>query len=175
MRSFISLTHKRTPVSKGFSLVEMLVYVAVLIIVMGGSLTLLFSLSDRIQEQRANQLVVHAAQTTLEHMLLHIRNGDAVDILNSTLTANPGELTIINGATTTSYALVSNQVELVQNSTPLGSLTNENVTVQQLRFFRYDNGDTEMVRIVLTLSAQVGETIVTKTFNAGGTLRGSYE
>jgi type II secretory pathway pseudopilin PulG len=161
--------------ARGFSLIEMLVYLAILMIVVGASLTLLFTLDDRIREQRANQLVVQSAQSTLEHILSSVRAADVVNTVGSTLNTTPGVLALTQGATTTTYAIVNGDISVTRNGVSLGSLTDEAVTVSQLRFFSYDNGDTEFVRVVFTLSAQVGDTTVTKTYRGGATLRGSYE
>ncbi len=158
----------------GFSLVEMLVYIAVLVIVAAGALTLVFSLGGKFQQQRADQLVTKSAQGALEHMLSSIRTADSVGV-SSTLISSPGVLTLNAAATTTAYSLSSGTVVYSINSVAKGPITDNKVSVSELRFFLHDNTTTQLVRIELTLTAQVGAARVTKTFYAGATLRGSYD
>ncbi len=160
---------------RGFSLVEMLVYIFILMIVVGASLQILLLLDDRILAHRADQRLIHSGQSTLEHILDSVRNADTVDQFYSTFATNPGTLVLMQGATTTQYERVGNQIEVTVNGTSEGMLTDDAVTVTELRFFSYDNSTTELVRVELTLSANAGEAVVTKTFNASATLRGSYE
>lgn len=171
-KNFLQHTLK---LKQGFSLVEMLVYVAVLMLISAGSITLLLTLADNVERQQANQLVTRSAQSTLERMLKDIRGADAVDTFYSALETSPGVLVLTADATTTEYSLTGGQIMLEVDGTVLGPLTEENVTVEGVTFFRYDNSLTELVRVELTLSATVGESTVTETFNASATLRGSYE
>lgn len=166
---FTKAVHK-----KGFTLVEMLVYIAVMVIVCAAAVTLLFSLGDRITQQRANQLVVRTAQTTIERIMLEVRNAEAVDA-GSVLENNPGTLILDAGATTTQFAVSGGVVEVTVNGGTAEALTSSDVSIEELRFFAYDNTLTELVRVVLTVEATVGDATVSKTFNASGVLRGSYE
>lgn len=159
----------------GFSLIEMLVYISVLIVVSSGSLTLLFSLSDRMMEQKAAQLVTREAEAALERMLTDIKNGVSYNAFYSTLETSPGELSIESGSTTTRFVLSGGALTVDVNGTGAVPLTSGNVALDELRFFAYDNAHTQMARIVMTLSASVGDATVTKTFSAGAVLRGSYE
>jgi len=160
---------------QGFSLVEMLVYVAVLMLVSTGSITLLLTLADNVERQQANQLVTRSAHSALERMLKDIRAANTVDTFYSTLETSPGVLVLTAGATTTEYSLTGGQIVLGVNGTTVGPLTEERVSVDGVSFYRYDNTITELVRVELTLSATIGESTVTETFNAAATLRGSYE
>jgi prepilin-type N-terminal cleavage/methylation domain-containing protein len=159
----------------GFTLIEMLVYIAILTIVSGGALTLLFSLTDQINAGRAQRLVSSSAQTALERILTEVRSADSVDGLTSTLEVSPGVLVLERGASTTAVALSAGTVLLSSDSIVQGPLTSGDVSVDELRFYHYDNTNTEMVRVRLTLSATVGDTSITRTFNAAGVLRGSYD
>lgn len=160
---------------RGFSLVEMLVYVAILMIVSSGALSLLFSLTDQINTGRAERIVSHSAEVTLERMLGDIRGSVAVNLFSSTLESTPGVLTVETAATSTQFSVSSGAIVVEENGTIIGPLTDDRVTVDSLIFYRYDNSVTEMVRVAMTLSATVGEATVTRNFEAGAVLRGSYE
>lgn len=167
--------HKKRLHQNGFSLIEILVYIAILVIVSGGALTMLFSLTDQINTGRAERIVRSSAEVTLERMLGDIRAADTIDTFYSTLETSPGALTLLDGATTTDYAVVGGVIEVTEDGSVVGPLTDDRVTVDSLIFYHYDNTFTEMVRTVLTLSATVGDATVTRTFEAAAVLRGSYE
>lgn len=160
---------------KGFTLVEMLVYLAVLIILAGGALTLVFLLGEQFAQLRTDQLVTKSAQATLENMLYTVRTSDTVSLAYTTLQTNPGALYLIQGTTTHQYALVGGRVVYTKNAIAQGPLTSDRVRVDELRFFAYDNANTQMVRIELSLTAVLANATTTKTFSSSATLRGSYD
>jgi type II secretory pathway pseudopilin PulG len=160
---------------QGFTLIEMLVYIAILMIVVGGALTLIFALGGRLSEQRADQLVTKSAQATLDHMLYSIRSSDTINDANTSSLVSPGVLVLTQGTTTHKYGLTSGQVVYTKNGVVQGPLTDARVQVDELRFFVYDNVNTEMVRVEMTLTAMIGKATTTKSFSAGATLRGSYD
>lgn len=160
---------------RGFTLIEILVYLAILVTVSGGALTMLFSLTDNINSGRSERLVTNSATIALERMLSDIRGADLVDTFYSTFDTNPGALTLIDGASTTAYSVVDGAIVIAKDGVTVGQLTNEQVTVDALRFYHYDNLQTEMVRILMTLTGVVGDATTTRTFEAASVLRGSYE
>lgn len=165
----------KTQQNKGFTLVEMLVYISILVIVAGGALTLLFSLEDRMTENRAHQLVAQAGKNTLERMLSDIRAADTVDTLSSTFEVSPGVLEVVNASNTARYAVASGSVLLTVDGQNVGRLTDERVSIDQLRFYHYNTGETELVRAELSVTATVRDATVSRTFTAGAVLRGSYD
>lgn len=153
----------------------MLVYISILTLVSGGALTMLFSLGDQINTARADRLLSESAQTTLERMLGDIRAADAVDTFGSTLEVTPGTLSLTQGASTTAYTISGSAIVVSDDGNVIGPLTDDHISVDKLRFYRYDNGTTELARVIMQLTATVGDISVTRTFEAAATLRGSYE
>lgn len=170
MKKFFTNKHNR-----GFTLIEMLVYVAILGMVSGGALTLLFSMGDQINQGRVERLMTNTAYTALERMLHEIRAADLVDIYYSTLESSPGVLTLTQSASSTEFSVSSSTLFFAVDSVNQGPLTSEKVSVDDLRFYHYDNGVTELVRIGLTLTAEVGDVTLTRDFEAATVLRGSYD
>ena len=160
--------------NKGFTLIEMLVYMALLILISTAAVASLISMSDMFQQQKAQQLVTRNATVVLERFLSDMRVADAVDYFDSTLTIHPGKIAFIYGATTTSYSMVGGVIETDVDGS-VSALTDSSVTVDQLRFYVHDNTVTELARIVMTLSATAGTITHTETFSVGAVLRGSYE
>lgn len=153
----------------------MLVYIAILTLVSGGALTLLFSMGDQINQGRAERLIANSAQTAMERMLSEIRTADLVDIYYSTLETSPGELTLTQGSSTAAFSVSSSTLYYSQDGVVISKLTPEQTTVDSLIFYHYVNTNTELVRIVMTLSASIGDTDITRTFDTATVLRGSYD
>lgn len=149
----------------------MIVYIAIFTFVSVGSIQLTFSLNDMIAKYRAEQLVFRSATTVLERVLHDVRDAETVSA--SSYTAPAGGLTLTGGAATMAFGTTSNAVRVSVGGSDLGALTESGVEVKDLRFYAYSDV-TEFARVKLTLSATVGKSTVTKTFYAGGVLRGSY-
>lgn len=164
-----------THTQKGFSLIEVLVYIAVTVLVtLAGVLTYL-SLSTTLVRNETERAVSQSAQVTLERMVRDIRGAISINAAQSTFGASPGKLSLVSGATTTEFALVNGKVELAVNGVSMGPLTSGGVGVDSLFFTRYTGTSTELVRISLTLSASNKAASTTRTFYEGAVLRGSYE
>lgn len=161
----------------GFSLTEMLIYIALLILITVSALSLLLTLRSLLDEYRADQRVTESAQVILERVLYDIRSADAIDTTDpsSVLVNTPGHLVITRGATVTEFYISGGRLMLAVNSVELGPLTKEGVVVDELRFFTYDNSVTEAIKVMFTLTATVGEANSTASFNGSAVLRGTYD
>ena len=82
--------------TRGFSLVEMLVYVAILTLT---SVVIVDSLVSMISSYRYFRVVSYVESTGvsgMERMTREIRSASSVDTGNSTLLTNPGVLTLVS-------------------------------------------------------------------------------
>jgi len=160
----------------GFALVEMLFYVAILVTVSLAAIYLMLSLRTLLDQYQAEERVVNSARVALERMMLDIRSADSIDTVDpdNTLVTSPGHLVLVDGATTTEFYLSGGQIMVKVNEVLKGPLTRSDVTVDELRFFSYDNSVTEAVRVQLTLSANTNTATATETFRSTAVMRGSY-
>lgn len=165
----------RTIRTQGFSLIEMLVYMAVLILAISASVNIFLSLNTVLVRNATERALTHSASVTLERIIRDLRSADIVDLTPSIFDVSPGVLTLIQGATTTVYTLDAGVVIATVNGTPFGLLTGEGVVADSLIFTRYTTGDTELIRVALTLSTHAKAASSTRTFYTSGVLRGSYE
>ena len=172
--NFITFTARTKKPNKGFTLVEMMVYLALLIVISISAVMALISFSDALQSYRTNQLLVRNGIAVLERFQTDVRSAQDVDMLNSTLGVSPGALRVLTGATTTDFAIGGSVITVATNGVPQ-ALTADTVTIDGLEFYVYDNLTTQMVRMQVTLTATVGVTTRTQTFNTAAVLRGSYE
>lgn len=159
----------------GFSLIEVFIYIGVFMVVSIGSILLLFSLQDMVYEHRANQVMTRNITGVFERMMLDLRSADEVNVGASTLAADPGVLVVVAGPTTTTYALASGALTVSVNGGTAYPLTDDAVTVTNLRFDHYDSGVSEAVRTALTLEASWGTITTTRSFTNSSVLLSSYD
>lgn len=162
-------------ITRGFSIIEVLVYIAVLVLIAGAVVTTYLSLDIVLLRNQTERELTGAAEITLERMLRDIREAESVNMGVSTLGSSPGVLAVQSAATATRFYLSGNSIAVDVNGVPRGPLTPDSVSVQNLMFRRYQNAGTEMVRIALTLSATNKAASTTRTYYTSAVLRGSYE
>lgn len=159
--------------SRGFTLVEVLVYLSILLIVSVGGILLILSLDDVIQEYKIETALYRSATNVLEQVAVEIREGESLDLGNSVIAiAGAGKLTIENGGVDTTFEQVGNELLLSVDGVQQGNLLSEPVTVSDFTVYSYQNAVGTMVRVKLRLSATIGSTTKTMTFYDGAVIRG---
>lgn len=161
---------------RGFTLVEMLVYLAIFLVITTASVTFLISLDDFVDQYRLDTMLYRSGTSVMEQVLLAARQADQVDVLNTfTASSTAGRVEFENTATTTAFEIdyIAGNLNLTINGVDLGNLVHEDVTVTGFTVYRYDVAQGEMVRVKLELEATVGSAIKTATFYGGSVIRGS--
>lgn len=173
----IRLQLKRTKKMAGFTLVEMLIYIGLLTLISTSALSLLLTLRELVDEYRAEQHLTESAQAVLERVLYEVRSADQIDTTdpNAVMVNTPGHLVITRDSTVTEFYISSGRLMVSVNSVELGPLSKETVVVNELRFLPYDNGVTEAVKVIFSLTANVGDATATADFNGTAVLRGTYD
>ncbi len=164
--------------SRGFSLIEILIYLAITVMVSLAGVTTFLSLDTVLLRNQTERVLTRAATVSLDRLLHDIREADAVNTGLSTLDVSNGVLALTNTPTTTTFAISGGNLVVSVNGVELGPLTGDDVVVQDVVFSRYVSGgatSTELVRVALTLSASSKAASSTKTFYTSAVLRGSYE
>ena len=162
--------------NRGFTLTEMLIYLAILLVLSTSVVSLLLSLRGLMNLYLVDQQVTKNAQIAMERMMHELREADNIDTIDpdTTLITSPGHLVLLRGATTTEFYLSNNQIFVSINDVEQGPLTSDEVIVNELRFFSYDNLVTESIRVRFTLTAAMNGATSTETFTNTAVMRGSY-
>ncbi|KKT58198.1 MAG: hypothetical protein UX91_C0004G0065 [Candidatus Amesbacteria bacterium GW2011_GWB1_47_19] len=134
---------------KGFTLVELILYVAIIGIVMSAMLPVTWEVVGGGSRSMTDQEVAATGRNILERIKYEIRN--AKNITN--VAANSLVLTNYSGPDTT-IDLNTGRVRINQGAGAI-SLNSDDTTVTDLIFTDYSSGDgkTKNVQVVLTLSA----------------------
>ena len=160
---------------RGFSLIEVLIYLAVTTLVsLAGVLTYL-SLNTVLVRNATERAVNHSAQVALERIGHEMKSASGVNTAQSTFNTSPGELTLTYGTTTANFEVVGNTLMLTMNGVQIGKLTGDSVVVRDFTVHRFIGTTTELIRVGLTLSGNTKFASTTRTYYTSAVLRGTYE
>lgn len=158
---------------QGFTLLEVLVYLSILIVVSTVAVSLLISLDTIIDRYRIDTALYRSGTNVMEQVVVELRRGDQFDVANSVLNNSAtGTLAIINGATSTVISKVGNDVTLTINGEEYGNLLQEPVTVTGFTVYKYDTASGILVRVKLDLSATIGSVTKNITLYNAAVIRG---
>jgi type II secretory pathway component PulJ len=162
-------------ISRGFTLVEMLVYIALLLVGMVTAISVVLSLQGPLNNSAADRLLYQNADFILGQLTETARNADAVDVVDSTFDASPGTVVFTTGSGEVEFALVSGDVVKAVDGITLGPLNNSDVAIQRFVVRRLQNTATEGVRYEMVLAATVNAVTKHATFTTSAMIKSSYE
>ncbi len=161
---------------RGFTIVEVLVYLAIFIVVSTASVTFLFSLNDLVGQYRIETVLYRSGTGAMEQILLAVRQADQADPVD-TIEDSPsnGRLTVENAAITTSFTLIAGDLNLEINGEQYGDLVMDEVIVDSFTVYYYPlSNNREFVRVRLSLTGAVtGMQSKSITLYGGAVVRGA--
>lgn len=158
----------------GFTLIEMLVYLAIFMVVSTAAVTLLLSLDDFVDQYRLETRLYRSGTNVMEQILFAARQADAVDLVNTIEdTPSNGKLTVESAATSTAFTYTANDIELAINGVEYGAMTSDAVSVDAFTVYYYDSGESELVRVRLELSTSIDGVSKSLMLHGGAVIRGS--
>lgn len=157
------------------SIVDTLVYCAVLIILTGAAVTAILTLNTVFERNKAERVITNAATMVIERFARDVRDADTINLLLSTLAASSSVVVLENGATTTTYQVVNGAVMLDVQGVSYGALTPSDIKVQNFSVVRYSGSRSDALRLTLDLATSGRFASTSKTFHSSAVLRGSYE
>ena len=162
---------------KGFSLIEMMVYITILVFMLLIIIDVVVSVAKAERIVVAVRNVEGSAISTLERMGREVRASDSIDVANSAFGVDLGVLTLnatdANGtARTVKFSLSGGRVHLMENGVDGGALSLSSTTVTSLILTRfYSSSLVEGVRVQMTLTSGTSTAYRTETFYSSVTLR----
>ncbi|TSC71096.1 MAG: Uncharacterized protein G01um101470_748 [Parcubacteria group bacterium Gr01-1014_70] len=146
---------------KGFTLIEILVYGALLAFMIALMANSIGSLSHLVVEAKTERAVRSSAEAALERITREIRFAASVNTGASTLGTHPGTLVLTSidpfteTAQTITISVTNNRVSIQKNANPVEYLTSDDTTVTNFVFRRVANGTrSESVRTELTIGGE---------------------
>ncbi|MCC2630346.1 MAG: hypothetical protein K0S38_155 [Candidatus Paceibacter sp.] len=163
--------------NQGFSLIEMLIYIAVLTIISLAVTSTVLSFTTSYRTLGVMRIVERSATDAMERMTREIRGATNVDTNNSTFGSNPGVLSLVTTedavSTTTRFYVSSNTLKVDVNGIDIGPLTTNNVVVTNLVFTLATTTYTTAVKIDMTLQGTNGTAVKTESYHSTVILKGS--
>lgn len=165
--------------TKGLTLIETVVYIAIVSVLTTSAITSLLLLNKSLGEFTASRAIDNTAQVVMEKIVREVRFANSVNISESVLGINPGIL-ILNTTTVADvplvveFSILTGTLELKRDGVLVGPLTRQNVTIDELIFDFITTPHSEAIKISLVLSSTRGIISLEKTFNTTTILRGSY-
>ncbi len=158
---------------RGFTLVEVLVYLAIFVTVTTAATYLLISLNDVVDRYRVNTLLYRSGSAALEHMVVEMRQANQFNAGGSvTNTAATGALSVVNTSTTTTFTKSGDGLLLSINSVSYGNIVDDNLEVDGFTVYQYNTAAGTLVRLKLELTATVGSSTKSMTLYGGSVIRG---
>ncbi len=162
---------------KGFSLIEILVYMSILTMVISVLISTIVLLAKTYRHVSASRNIETSALLSLDRFTQVLHKGQSVDLAQSTIASNPGRLMILGQEegvqTTTEFYIEAGKLKMKINGEYEGDLTVSNVSVQSLIFRRFETPLSEAVRMELVLYPS-DDSSKTETFYATAILKNAY-
>ncbi len=176
----VSFLQRRQSDQRGLSLLESVVYVALIALVLVSSINIMLISVRAFAVGRAEHALATEGRAAMDRIIYEVRLASATETASSVLGTSPGTLaltTIVSPddetAITRTITMTSAAVMIAEGASSAVPLT-AGVVPQALTFYRTAAGSSEAVRVVLRLSAGTGVAAKTATFYGMAVLRGSY-
>lgn len=170
------MKNKQDVKCRGFSLVEVLVYISILTLVLSiiiGSLITMAQIQERVI---AGKAVDRSAVVALDRILREVRLSDSIDTVNSVFDVPESVLFVEReGISGPIKFYVLDDVFYLEKEGSTYQLINEKVVVKNFSVFRIEAGESEAVRVNLVLSYPYSDGSVEQSFYVTAILRGSLE
>ena len=162
----------------GFSLVEIIIYVALLAVLIGAITWSIGSILHTYNRMKDERDIESSAIVSMDRMIKEIRNAKSVDLANSATSMPNGYLTLngfdsVGSSTSIKFYLLNNRVYVDQAGVQLGPLTLENISVSSLVFRYFANASSTGVKIELGLQSSSSTPV--NYFYDSAVLRNSYQ
>ncbi len=165
---------------RGFSLIEVVVYLAILALLITSAVRLVLASSFNVAAVRAERKIMADGGFAMQAMIREIRLssgtgagsvfGTSPGTLALTTLLGPGEST----ETTKTFSRAGARLVRQAPSSPSEFLTSSDARVTNLTFWRSANAKSDLIRIKLTLEAGQGRSLESATFYGAAVFRRKY-
>lgn len=162
---------------KGFSAVETIIYVAILLILTITIIAVVLQMTTYLREVKKFNETRRSGALAIERMIREIRTMDQVIVASSTLGSSPASLGLRGPNNTSLLFRLSGQstIEMVKNGSTTAILSSENVTISNFIFRMSTTTKSIGIKIELSLTSESGGgTPKSQNFYGSVVLRSSY-
>ena len=163
------LSQRRAKKNRGYSLVEMLFYIFILVLLLLVIVGILTSIVKSQRDFKASRDIENAAVVSLERITREIRNASSI----TSAGANNLLLNITGGPAIEFFAS-STVLSIKEGGVYVGPLTPLSVSLTNLMFRPLNSGNSSAVKIEMTLQSGAENFQKSASFYSTAVLRGSY-
>ncbi len=166
--------------TKGFTILEMVIYLAILTFVTFGIINTLLLASKTWLAIEANRIMNVSAQSTFEVMTREIRNALSIDTVQSVFASSSSQLVLNTqdlsyNPVAVKFAVQSGVLKIQRGSTAqYYPLTLSNASTTSFVLYRIVTPQTEGVKIDMTLQTGLRNVYRSQNFSTTVMLRGGY-
>ena len=161
---------------KGYSIIEILVYLAIFTIISIVVINLFITTISSFNITNINRKLLEAGQVSMERITREVRQAKNIDVANSSSDSLQLNSTNISGdSQVVKFTSESGKLNLYQDSSLIGNLLPENINMTSLIFRRITTAKGEAVKIEMTLQYSVGKNTKYENFYNTIILRGEYQ
>lgn len=173
------MTNNLKKFNKGFSLVEILIYVGIFSIISIAVITSSVVVISSFSKTRDIRNILETGNVVFERMTREIRQSSGVDISNSVLGSSPGSLQLNStdesgNPRTVKFIIENGALNLYQNGSLVDNLLGSDVSISNLVFRRIVTTAGEAVKIEMTVVNTNTLNATPRNFNSTIILRGGY-
>mgnify|MGYP001612189515 CR=1 FL=1 len=162
--------------NRGVSLLEILIYVAILASILVVVINTLISLNGSFVGIRLSKEVNTSAVTAFDRITNEVRKAKSIDQSASVFGVNPSVLMLSTtddggNPTTVIFSINNGQLHIARGGLDIGALTADNVTVTDFTVNFIDAGRSGVVTATLGLTGTRGKRIISETFRTAEVTR----
>lgn len=181
IRLFAQRPHAYRQRTSGFTLLETIVYMAILVVLLGVIVNAVLLLTTHYRAVRNTREMEDSAIASFDKMTRDIRDANGFVASSTVLNVANGSLTLINrdsstgSATTTEFYVEDDRLLIKENGVVIGPLTKQSVKVTALIFRRIDTQSSTAFKIEMSMqSDQAAPNVISNNFYTTVVMRGSY-
>jgi len=146
------------PLFGGFSLLEMLVYIAILVLLLVIIINITISVVSFQRSINVQKSIENSAMVSFERMTREVRQADSIDTTSSVFGVSPGILVLNSedgsgNPRTVEFSLSSGEVLMSENGVSLGSVSQMDTEVTSFILRHFSNSGISGIRIEMILES----------------------
>lgn len=157
----------------GFSLVEIIIYFALLAIISTLVISSMISLFKNYNVVRANQDIEYNAISILDKLTRDARDARSINISDSSFSVAQGAVSLTigsstndNASNTVKFYVNNGKVKYMKDGVDFGNLSTNSVTVSNFKIYYINSSSTEAIKVELNLeiTPHLHPTAISKNF-----------
>ncbi|MFA6339113.1 MAG: prepilin-type N-terminal cleavage/methylation domain-containing protein [Candidatus Paceibacterota bacterium] len=164
---------------RGFSLIEMIIYIAILVVILLSVINMMLILSKSYGRIKVERNIMHSTTVTLERMTREIKGAKTINVAGSIFNLSPGKLVLdgidsFGNATTTTFYVVGNSLHVMEGISDKGPIISTQSRIDNLIFRRIASSSAEAVKIEMSIGGGSGIASSSRKIYMTVTLRNNY-